>query len=110
MGLATRFGGIKAFFSGEGAFVIACRGYGQVFFNSYGAILEREVHGTLVVDTGHVVGWEPTLEYTIRGMGGVKQTLFSGEGLVMAFEGVGKIYLQSRHVPALVRWLAPLCR
>ncbi len=108
--LSMRFGGLRAFFSGEGAFVIECSGEGTVFFNSYGAIMEKEVNGSLTVDTGHVVAFEPSLEYRIRGMGGIKQTLFSGEGLVMAFEGTGKIYVQTRHLGGLVGWLTPFCR
>ena len=108
--LSTRFGGLKSFLSGEGAFVIECSGTGTLFFNSYGAIIEREVKGEMIVDTGHVVAWEPTLDYEIRGMGGLKQTLLSGEGFVMAFSGHGKIYVQTRYLGGLVSWLNPFCR
>ena len=108
--MSTRFGGLKALFSGEGAFVIQCQGTGPLFFNAYGGVMERTVRGEITVDTGHVVAWEPTLQYTIRGMGGLKQTLFSGEGLVMAFSGSGRIYLQTRHLGGLTRWLGPFCR
>jgi uncharacterized protein (TIGR00266 family) len=108
--LHTQFGGLKALFSGEGAFVLECRGTGTVLFNAYGAVCEQEVKGELTVDTGHVVAWEPTLTYSIRGMGGLKQTLLSGEGLVMAFSGTGRIYLQSRHLGGMVRFLTPFCR
>ncbi len=108
--MSTKFGGLKSLFSGEGAFVLECGGRGKVFFNSYGAIVEKDVNGALTVDTGHVVAWEPSLSYEIRGMGGLKQTLLSGEGLVMRFEGVGKIFLQTRHLGGLVRWLTPFCR
>ena len=108
--LSTRFGGLKSFFSGEGAFVIECSGTGTLLFNSFGAIIEREVKGEMIVDTGHVVAWEPTLDYEIRGMGGLKQTLLSGEGFVMAFSGHGKIYVQTRYLGGLVSWLNPFCR
>jgi len=108
--LSTKFGGLKAFFSGEGAFLIECSGQGALFFNAYGAIVQKKVQGSLVVDTGHVVGFEPSLAYRIQGMGGIKQTLFSGEGLVMKFEGVGNIYLQTRHLNGLAAWLTPFCR
>jgi len=108
--LSTRFGGLKSLLSGEGAFLIECRGTGQLFFNAYGAVVEKDVRGSFIVDTGHVVAWEPTLDYEIRGMGGIKQTLFSGEGLVMAFQGTGKLYLQTRHLGGLIRWLSPFCR
>lgn len=105
--LATQFGGIRSIFSGEGLFFIQCSGSGDLFFNSYGALIEKDVVGELTVDTGHVVAWEPTLRYTIRGMGGLKSTLLSGEGFAMNFSGVGKIYLQSRTMPALAGWLTP---
>ncbi len=108
--LKTRFGGLKAFFSGEGAFFIEMAGTGDVFFNSYGAIVERDIEGAFTVDTGHLVAWEPTLNYRIGGMGGLKQTLFSGEGLVMKFSGQGKIYLQTRQLGTLAGWLSPYCR
>lgn len=109
MELKTRFGGLKAFFSGEGGFFIECTGEGDLFFNSYGAVLEKTIDGELIVDTGHLVAWEPTLSYKIRGMGGIKQTLFSGERLVMHFSGQGKIWLQTRHLTGVVGWLSPIC-
>ncbi len=105
--LRTRFGGLRSMFSGEGLFFIECGGAGDLFFNSYGALIEKNVSGNLTVDTGHVVAWEPTLRYSIRGMGGLKSTLLSGEGLAMEFSGVGKIYLQSRTMPSLAGWLTP---
>jgi uncharacterized protein (TIGR00266 family) len=105
--LATKFGGLRSMFSGEGMFLVECSGFGDLFFNTYGALIEREVDGSFTVDTGHVVAWEPTLQYTIRGMGGLKSTLLSGEGLAMRFSGSGKIYLQTRTLPSLASWLTP---
>ena len=105
--LSTRFGGLRGMFSGEGAFFIECSGNGELFFNSFGAILEKDVEGSLIVDTGNVVAWEPTLSYSIKGVGGLKSTLLSGEGLVMSFTGSGKIYLQTRTMDGLSGWLAP---
>lgn len=110
MQLHTKFGGLRAFFSGEGGFLIEVAGQGDLFYNSYGGVIEKHVSGEFVVDTGHVVAWEPSLSYTIGGMGGLKQTLFSGEGLVMRFAGEGKIYLQTRHMSGMAGWLQPYCR
>ena len=109
MNLGTRFGGLKSLFSGEGAFLIEVSGQGDLFYNAYGGVVEKEINGEFVVDTGHVVGWEPSLSYTIGGMGGMKQTLFSGEGLVMRFTGHGKLILQTRHLSSLAGWLRPYC-
>ena len=105
--LRTKFGGLKAMFSGEGAFVIECSGEGDLFFNSYGALIERDVEDGFTVDTGHVVAWEPTVEYSIRGMGGLKSTMLSGEGLAMRFSGRGKVFLQTRTLDSFGNWLAP---
>ena len=105
--LATRFGGLKSLFSGEGAFLLVVSGQGDLFFNAYGAVLERDLDGEMTVDTGHVVAWEPALNYEIKGMGGLKQTLFSGEGLVMRFRGRGKIWLQTRTLGSTAGWLTP---
>ncbi|MEM7518080.1 MAG: TIGR00266 family protein, partial [Planctomycetota bacterium] len=107
--LDMRFGGLKAFFSSEGAFFIEVSGTGDVFYNSFGAVVEREVDGSLLVDNGHLVAWEPTLDWKLTSSGGVKQTLFSGEGLLMRFEGRGKVLLQSRHLASLANWLRPYC-
>lgn len=108
--LRPRFGGIKAFFSGQGAFFIECAGSGELIYSSYGGVVEKTIDGSLTVDTGHLLAWEPSLDYRIGGMGGIKQTLFSGEGLVMKFSGRGRIYLQTRNLYGLAGWLSPYCR
>ncbi|MCH2317941.1 MAG: TIGR00266 family protein [SAR202 cluster bacterium] len=83
--LKTRFGGLKTMLSGEGAVFIECSGEGDLFFNTFGALIEKDINGSFTVDTGHVVAWEPSLTYSIRGMGGLKSTLLSGEGVAMRF-------------------------
>ncbi len=108
--LRTRFGGLKSFLTGEGAFLIECTGEGDLFYCAYGGVVEKKVDGRFTVDTGHLVAWEPTLEYAIGGMGGLKQTLFSGEGFVMKFTGQGTVLLQTRHMSGLSGWLTPFCR
>lgn len=108
--LDTVFGGIKSMFSGEGMFFILADGNGELWFNAYGAIVEKELNGEeLIVDTGHVVGWESSLEWTIQGMGNLMATIFSGEGLVIKFSGHGKLWLQTRSVGGLVDWIKGYC-
>jgi uncharacterized protein (TIGR00266 family) len=108
--LSTKFGGLRAVFSGEGLFLMQCSGRGELFFNAYGSIIEKKIDGSFIVDTSHVVAWEPSLSYSIQGMGGIKSTLLSGEGLVMKFSGTGTIYLQTRTMPGLASWLTPFTR
>ena len=108
--LSTKFGGARALFSGEGLFLMECSGRGELFFNAYGSIIEKKIDGSFIVDTSHVVAWEPSLSYSIQGMGGIKSTLLSGEGLVMKFSGTGTIYLQTRTMSGLASWLTPFTR
>lgn len=107
--LRPRFAGMRSLFSGEGVVLLSAEGTGELFFNSYGAVFERELDGELRVDTGHVVAWTPGIDYTIQGMGSLKSTLFSGEGLTMLFRGQGRIWLQTRTLPATAGWLSPFC-
>ena len=108
--LKTRFGGFKAFFSGKGAFFIEAAGAGEVIFGAYGALVEKELDGELVVDNGHVLAWEHTLDWKLGTTGGFKNTFFSGEGLVMRFSGRGKIWLQTRHLAGTAGWISPFLR
>jgi uncharacterized protein (AIM24 family) len=76
---------------------------------SYGAIDEVHCNGTYVVDNGHIVGFDASLNFTIRSAGGGLMGLVaSGEGLVCEFSGQGRILIQSRNTSALVGWLTPL--
>ena len=105
----TKWGGAKGFFSGEGFFLLKCTGQGDLFVSSYGAIhpVELAAGQTYVVDTGHIVAFEGTMSYTVRGVGGLKQTLFSGEGLVCDFVGPGRLYLQTRSFDSFLKLLIP---
>ena len=106
----TKFGGFKSLFSGEGAFWLQCTGTGDLWINCYGAIHEIEVNGTYIVDTGHVVAFDDTLDYKIKGSGGLKATLLSGEGLTMHFNGTGRLFIQSRNLGGLIHWIIPRLR
>jgi uncharacterized protein (TIGR00266 family) len=103
-----RFGGLRTLLGGEGLVLLDCVGTGDVFVNSYGGITEVPVNGRFVVDTGHIVAFDATLDFSVRSIGGVKSFLFSGEGLVCEFSGQGTVYVQSRNLGALVSWISPL--
>jgi uncharacterized protein (TIGR00266 family) len=106
----VRWGGLRALFGGEGLILLECSGQGDLFVNSYGGIVAMPVDGRFVVDTGHIVAFDGTLDFKVRSVGGVKSFLFSGEGLVCEFQGQGTVFLQSRNIDALVGWLSPMLR
>jgi uncharacterized protein (TIGR00266 family) len=101
------WGGFSMLFSGEGAFFLRCRGEGELLINAYGAIEKIEIDGKYRVDSGHVVAFEGDLRYAIRRAGGLKSTLFSGEGLVLEFTGKGTVWLQTRNLSTFISWITP---
>lgn len=105
-----RFGGLKSMLGGEGLVLLHCSGTGDVFVNSYGGITEIPVNGGFVVDTGHIVAFDGSLDFKIKGAGGFKSMLLSGEGLVCEFTGQGTVFIQSRNLGSLVGWLSPWLR
>jgi uncharacterized protein (TIGR00266 family) len=108
--LDTKFQGLKGFFSGESLFLVRATGEGDLWFSSYGAIIEIPVSGSYVVDTGHVVAFEDSLNYRVEVLNGLsfknlKTSIFGGEGLVCRFSGQGKLWIQSRKLPPLMNFL-----
>jgi len=106
--IATKWQGLtRGFFSGESFFLIKAAGRGDLFFASYGGIIEIDVNGDYVVDTGSIVAFTEGLQYTINKLGSYKSLFFSGEGLVCRFSGRGKVWIQTRKAAAFVAWAWP---
>jgi uncharacterized protein (TIGR00266 family) len=55
----------KGLLGGESMFWVKCSGTGDVLLNSFGAIHEIEVNGEYVVDTGHIVAFDDTLQFNL---------------------------------------------
>lgn len=102
----AKWGGAKTFFSREGLFVLKASGAGTVYFNSYGAIHRVDLNNSsYIVDTGFLVAWTDGLKYDVTKVGGLKNLLFSGEGLVCRLSGTGSLWIQSRNPDALTAFL-----
>jgi uncharacterized protein (TIGR00266 family) len=104
----TKFGGIRSLLGGEGLFLLKAEGNGDLFLSAYGAILPIHVESSYMVDTGHIIAFEDTLDYSIRRVGNWKSTIFSGEGLVTEFTGKGTVWIQTRVPSGFIRWLIRL--
>lgn len=86
------------FFGGEGFIMQRLEGNGWAFLHAGGTLYERTLQPgeSLRVDTGCIVAFQPSVEYDIKFVGGVKSALFGGEGLFFAtLRGPGKVWLQS---------------
>jgi len=90
--------GLKSIFSGEGLFWLNLNGQGKVVVNCYGAIYPVEVDGDYIVDTGHIVAFEPSLSFSISKVGrNWLSSFLGGEGFVCRFKGKGTIWCQSHN-------------
>jgi uncharacterized protein (TIGR00266 family) len=103
------WGGAKGFFGGGGLVLLKISGSGKVLACSYGAIEERVLapgqHYT--VDTGHIVGFDASVQFAVQKSGSWKSTILGGEGLVCRLTGPGRVLMQSRSESAFLSWLLP---
>ena len=94
----TKFQGFKGFATGESLVFLEVSGSGQLLVNAFGRLVEFEVEDALTVDTGHLVAYENTLQYSITKAGSSWiQSWLAGEGVVMNFTGHGRIVTQSHN-------------
>lgn len=107
--LNTKWGGAKTFFSREGLFMLLCSGSGTLLLSSYGAIEQKTlaVGEEYIVDTAHIVSFGQSITYEVKSSGGLKTTLFGGEGLVCRYRGPGRLSYQSRSFGALIGKITP---
>lgn len=105
--LDTKFQGMKGLVSREGLFFLKADGVGDLFVSAFGALMDYDLDGELIVDTGHLVGFSGGISYNVEKVGGLKSTLLSGEGLVLRLRGRGKVYMQTRNPTAFGNWLVP---
>ncbi|WP_107666198.1 TIGR00266 family protein [Cyanothece sp. BG0011] len=92
------FQGMKSLFSGESIFWLSVTGYGPVILTSFGGIYEIEVDGDYVVDTGHIVAFERSLDFRIdKANTSWLGAFFGGEGFICRFRGQGKVYCQTHN-------------
>lgn len=84
-------------FGGEGFILQRLQGDGLAFVSVGGTVIEKELQGeALSVDTGCIVAFEPSVEYSIERADNLMSMVFGGEGLFLArLSGHGKVWLQS---------------
>lgn len=105
--IGVGWAGFASWFAGEGLFrlTVKSKGRGLVFFGAYGGITKKKITGEFIVDTGHLVAYEPGIKMGIGLAGGLFGSMTSGEGFVSKLSGKGNIYLQSRSIDGLVKFL-----
>ncbi len=86
------------FFGGEGFIMQKLEGDGMAFIHAGGTLIQKELKAgeKLRVDTGCLVAFTPSINYSVEMVKGIKTALFGGEGLFFAtLEGPGDVLIQS---------------
>ncbi len=97
-------------FGGEGFIMQKISGYGTVFAEFDGHVVEYELQPgqQIVVDTGHLAAMSATCHMEIRSVPGVKNMLFGGEGLFnTVISGPGRVWLQTMPISNVAGILRP---
>jgi uncharacterized protein (TIGR00266 family) len=109
LGVDTEFQGLKGLLSGESLSYLKVSGQGDLLVGAFGRIVPIDVEDELVVDTGHLVAFESTLEYSIsKASRSWMQSFLSGEGFVMRFRGRGRCLVQSHNPTDLGKLVGPM--
>ena len=88
----------RGLFGGEGFIMQKLEGDGMAFVHARGTMARKVLQPgeILRVDTGCIVGFTQDIDYDIEFIGGIKNTIFGGEGLFYAkLQGPGIVYIQS---------------
>lgn len=91
-------------FGGEGFIMQRLEGDGMAFVHAGGHVVEKTLlpGDMLKVDTGCIVAFTHHIDYDIQFVGGIKNTLFGGEGVFFAtLSGPGKVWIQSLPISRL---------
>ncbi len=105
--MGLNWAGFTSLIAREGLFRMVVSGEGTVWYGAYGALVEKEIDGEYIVDSSHLVAYEPSIKLKLQLAGGIFSSFFGGEGLVTRVEGKGKIVIQTRSISGLTSWLNP---
>ncbi|MGV8091792.1 MAG: TIGR00266 family protein [Mangrovibacterium sp.] len=96
------------FFGGEGFIMQELRGDGKAFIHAGGTVIERYLNNEVLrVDTGCIVAYEPSIDFSIEQAGNLRSMVFGGEGIFLAtLRGTGRIWLQSMSIRKLIAELS----
>ena len=111
VGMDVGWQGFKNLLSGESMFWLRIGGNGRLILSSYGAIYPVAVNGEYIVDTGHIVAFDETLNFKLSKAGKSWWSSFlGGEGLVCRFQGQGIVWCQSHNAPSFGAIIGPKLR
>ena len=102
--------GMVGFFGGEGFIMQKLAGRGLAFIEIDGHAVEYDLKPgqQIIVDTGNVAAFEPSVQMDIRTVPGAKNMLFGGEGIFnTVLTGPGRIWLQTMPIYNVANAIRP---
>lgn len=105
--LGLKWAGLVSWIAKEGLFKLEVSGSGKIWYGAYGALIDKKIDGEYIVDTSHLVAYDPGIKLKLQLAGGIFSSLFGGEGLVTRVEGKGNIVVQTRSLSGLAGWVNP---
>jgi uncharacterized protein (TIGR00266 family) len=107
--LTSTWAGMISYLSGEGLIKlkVKAKGPGTLFLGAYGSIVERDVEGDLKVKKGYLIAFDPHLKLRPTLPGGVLKILLGDGDSTTRVVGTGRVYLQTRSIRKLTKWLNP---
>lgn len=116
--METNLGRIQSFYANQSLFLAHFFGEGDIWFNSYGAVIEVPVDGEYIIDTGYITAFEDSLDYRIEIVSEfafhdvIRHSLLNRQAniinqntLVCRFQGEGRVWLQARKLDQLMTFL-----
>ena len=105
----ARVDGLRTMLLHEGITLLELSGEGLAAISGCGTIehVDLEEGQSLIVDTGHLVGFSSSMIYDVGPLGSVAKSITTGEGLVARLTGPGEIFTQTRAPQDLQNWLFP---
>ena len=97
-------------FGGEGCIMQRLSGSGLAFVEIDGDLIEYELKPSqqLIVDTGNVAGFEPSVQMDIQAVSGAKNILFGGEGIFnTVLTGPGRVWVQTMPIYNVANAIRP---
>lgn len=98
------------FFGGEGFIMQRLSGRGTAFVEIDGDLMEYVLKPgqQIIVDTGNVAGFEPSVQMDIQTVPGAKNMLFGGEGIFnTVLTGPGRVWLQTMPISNVANAIRP---
>jgi uncharacterized protein (TIGR00266 family) len=106
----VKYAGIRSAVMQEGLITLRLVGAGKAVLASYGGMQPFELAAgqEMIVDTGHLIAWDESVEMRIGMLGSATTASLSGEGLVARLKGPGRVWCQTRSVAGLEELLGQL--